>query len=175
MYDKIFQFLSRFFKPSSLFKWMFNLAPMYRRSNGKLTYVSDDMHRVEIILRLNYKNRNYVGTMFGGSIFAATDPIYMIQLLQILGKDYVVWDKASTIYFKRPVDRHASAVFEFSPEEIENIKKDVAAKGEIDIIKIVSVTDKKEMVFSTIEKTIYISSKSYFKEKRRNRQKPKES
>ncbi|MCV9387211.1 DUF4442 domain-containing protein [Reichenbachiella ulvae] len=175
MYDRIFQFLNRFFKTSTIFKWMFNIAPMYRRSCGRLTYVSDDILRVDVKLPLTYRNRNYVGTMFGGSLFSATDPIYMIQLLQILGKDYVVWDKRSTIHFIRPAHADAWACFKFSQEEIDQIKSDVSEKGEIDIVKKVQITDarKKEMVFSEVEKTIYISSKSFFKEKRRKRQKLK--
>jgi hypothetical protein len=31
--------------------------------------------------------------MFKGNVLSATDPIYMIQLLQILDDHYVVWDK----------------------------------------------------------------------------------
>ncbi|WP_262501883.1 DUF4442 domain-containing protein [Reichenbachiella agariperforans] len=145
---------------------MFNLSPMYRRSTGRITTVSDDLLRVDIKIPLSYKNKNYVGTMFGGSLFSATDPIYMIQLMQILGNDYVVWDKASTIRFKRPVTRDAYAVFSFSQEEITAMKQAVLDHGETDIVKLLLITDKKEMVFSEVEKTIYVASKSYYKEKR---------
>nr|WP_255416078.1 DUF4442 domain-containing protein [Reichenbachiella sp. MSK19-1] len=145
---------------------MFNLSPMYRRSTGRITTVSDDLMRVDIKIPLSYKNKNYVGTMFGGSLFSATDPIYMIQLMQILGDNYVVWDKASTIRFKRPVTRDAYAVFSFSPEEITAMKQAVLDHGETDIVKLLLITDKKEMVFSEVEKTIYVASKSYYKEKR---------
>ncbi|WP_235270985.1 PaaI family thioesterase [Flavobacterium sp. 316] len=86
---------------------MFNISPMYRRSCGKIFFVSDDLHVVKIKIPLTYKNKNYVGSMFGGSLFSATDPIYMIQLMQILGKEYVVWDKSTEIRFKRPVYANA--------------------------------------------------------------------
>lgn len=170
MYDRVFRFLNRFFSAAVLFKTMFNIAPMYRRSCGRLTYVSADILQVDIKIPLTIKNRNYVGTMFGGSLFAATDPICMIQLLQILGKDYVVWDKRSTIHFKRPANETAYASFIFSPEEIHQIKKEVQEQGELDIVKTIAITNKNEMVFSEVEKTIYISSKSFYKEKRRKRQ-----
>ena len=32
-----------------------------------------------------------------GSLYAAVDPIYMIQLIYVLGEEYVVWDKAAEI------------------------------------------------------------------------------
>jgi len=102
MYETLFTFLNRYFKKATLFKVGFNLSPMYKRSCGKISFASEDLHVVKIKIPLSYKNKNYVGSIFGGSLFAATDPIYMIQLMQILGKDYVVWDKKTDIKFKRP-------------------------------------------------------------------------
>ena len=166
MYDNIFNFLNRFFKKATLFKTMFNISPMYRRSCGKITFVSDDLHVVKIKIPLSYKNKNYVGSMFGGSLFSATDPIYMIQLMQILGKDYVVWDKSTEIKFKRPAYKKAFAIFEFSTEEISTIVTKVNEEKEIDIIKKLYITDGKETVFTELDKTIYISTKNYYKEKR---------
>jgi hypothetical protein len=42
---------------------------------------------------LSWRTRNYVGTIFGGSMNSAVDPIYMVILIRRLGKDEVVWDK----------------------------------------------------------------------------------
>ena len=166
MYDTIFQFLNRFFKKATLFKTLFNLSPMYRRSCGKILTVSEDLHQVNIVIRLSYRNKNYVGSMFGGSLFAATDPIYMIQLMQILGKEYVVWDKATEIKFKKPVYQNAFVKFEFTTDEIQYIKQRVEAEKEIDLVKQLVITDRNEKIYTEISKTIYISSKTYYKEKR---------
>jgi acyl-CoA hydrolase len=57
---------------------------------------------VKVRIKLSYKNSNYVGSICGGSLLSATDPIFMIQLMNILGNKYVVWDKAAAIKFKRP-------------------------------------------------------------------------
>jgi len=94
--------LEKFFKRSTIFKYGFNFNPAYRRSTARVYFVSDDLLTVKIKIPLNYKNSNYLGTMFGGSMFAATNPIYMIQLITILGDDYIVWDKSGNIQFKRP-------------------------------------------------------------------------
>ena len=85
MYKIAFEFLKRFFSEAALFKYGFNISPMYRRSVGRIVFVSSDLHEVFVKIPLNYKNRNYVGAIFGGSMFSATDPIYMIQLMNILG------------------------------------------------------------------------------------------
>tara|TARA_B110000240_G_C13483785_1_gene446463 strand:+ start:476 stop:664 length:189 start_codon:yes stop_codon:yes gene_type:complete len=56
---------------------------------------------VKVRIKLSYKNSNYVGSIFGGSLLSATDPILMVQLINILGNKHVVWDKAAAIKFKR--------------------------------------------------------------------------
>ena len=91
---------------------------MYRRSTGKIIEVSNDLHRVKIKLPLSYKNKNYVGAIFGGSMLSATDPIYMIQLMQILDDSYVVWDKAASIKYKRPAKETLYGEFNFSADLI---------------------------------------------------------
>lgn len=169
MYKAIFTFLSKYFKKSTLFKILFNISPMYRRTNARIIEVSEDVYIVKIKIFLNYKNRNYMGTMFGGSMLAATDPIYMIQLLQILGDDYVVWDKSTNIRFRKPANEAGFAVFEFTPEEINQIKQDVALNNEIDLVKNLLIQSKENDVFALVDKTIYISTKKHYKEKLKNR------
>ena len=164
MYATGAKLLGRYLKKNIIFKYGFNLAPMYRRTTGKVKYVSEDLMTINIKIPLSYKNSNYVGSMFGGSMTSATDPIFMVQLINILGDDYVVWDKEATIKFRRPVKETAYANFLFSPEEIEKIKSDVANKDEINVVKEVN-----KVVFAKLIKTIYVADKSHFKKKRNSK------
>ncbi len=143
---------------------------MYRRSTGRIIWVSDDILSVKVKIPLSYKNSNYVGSIFGGSLFSATDPVYMVQLINILGTDYVVWDKESTIKFKRPAKEPVYASFHFTAEEIQKIKENVARDQEINIIKELNITDKEETtVIAEVSKTIYVADKDYFKNKRKKK------
>ena len=170
MYQTLKKILEKIFKKSTVFKYGFNLSPMYRRSTGRLTYVSDDIQKVDIKIPLSYKNRNYVGSVFGGSLFSATDPIYMIQLLNILDENYVVWDKHASIRFRRPVKQDAYVNFVITDEDLEQIKKDVAEQKEIDFKKVIQITNKqKDIVFAEVTKIIYVADKEYYKEKRRKK------
>lgn len=170
MYAKLYDILNKLFKKSTLFKHGFNISPMYRRSTGRIHRVSDDLLKVEVKIRKSYKNKNYVGTIFGGSLFSATDPIFMIQLMHILGKDYVVWDKAASIRFKRPANTNAYIDFIFSEDEIADIKQRVANENEIDLLKDITITNKdKSIVFAEVSKTIYIAEKNYYKNKRKKK------
>lgn len=176
MYATLTSFFERFFKKSTIFKYGFNWSPMYRRTTAKIYEMSDDLMVAKVKIAKSYKNKNYVGTIFGGSLFSATDPIYMIQLMQILGKSYVVWDKAATIKYRRPASSDAYVDFIFSQQEIEQIKQDVAQNGEIDLIKELTITNKdKSVVFCELSKTVYIADKQFYKDKRKKREEAKNS
>jgi hypothetical protein len=167
-YQKVAEIGKKFISQDKLFKMGFNLSPMYRRSTARIISASQDILKVKIKLPISYKNRNYVNSIFGGSMFSAVDPIPMVQLIHILGDEYVVWDKSAKIFFKRPAKENLYAEFLYTPEEIENIQKQLALHSEIEILKTTSLTNKDQtVIFCEVHKTIYIANKKYFKEKRR--------
>ena len=173
MYQILYKFLKKFFKDHHLFKYGFNLSPMYRRSVGKVMEVSANLHYVKVAIPLNYKNRNYVGAIFGGSLYSATDPIFMIQLMQILGDSYVVWDKSSIIKYKRPARSTVYAEFEFSDQEINDIKQQVEDSNEIDIVKKLDLVTATGEICTQLEKTLYIATKAFYKKKLLSKQSKK--
>ncbi|MFS4483592.1 DUF4442 domain-containing protein [Hyunsoonleella sp. 2307UL5-6] len=173
MYKTIANIAKRFFTDAQIYKYGFNWSPMYSRSTGKIIEVSEDLHFVKIKIPLSWKNKNYVGSIFGGSMLSATDPIYMIQLINILGDNYVVWDKAATIRYRKPARTTIFCEFTFSKEEIETIKKDVANNGEIDVIKTPNILTKEGVVIAELNKTMYIANKSFYKAKRKKNMLPK--
>jgi len=171
-YQKVAEIGKKYIGQDKLFKYAFNLSPMYRRSTGRIVHVSADLLHVALKLPISYKNRNYVGTMFGGSMASATDPIFMVQLSNILGNNYVVWDKATTILFKRPGKTTLYADFDFSEEEITDIKSRIDTEKEIVIVKKVFLLNKdKTSIVCEIDKTLYISDKNHYKQKMKLRNK----
>lgn len=103
---------------SRAFRWGFNLFPAYRGTGGRVIYAADDFHEVRVKLPLNWRTRNYVGTIYGGSIYGAIDPIYMLMLMRILGDGYVLWDKAANVRFRKPGKGTLFADFLLTPDEI---------------------------------------------------------
>ena len=97
-YKKIAELAARFISKPKVLKFGFNLSPMYRRTSAKVVYISEDFLKIQIKLPFSYKNANYVNTIFGGSMFSAVDPFPMTQLMNLIGDDYVVWDKAAEIF-----------------------------------------------------------------------------
>ncbi|WP_159019118.1 DUF4442 domain-containing protein [Algibacter sp. L3A6] len=169
MYRTITKIAKRFFTDAQIYKYGFNWSPMYRRSTGRLLKVSEDLMYVKIKIPLSIKNRNFVGTIFGGSLFSATDPIYMIQLMNILGDDYVVWDKSATINFKRPAKETVFAEFIFSEEDLNLIKTEVSKNGEFNLVKTPNIVDKNGTIIAELSKTIYVADKVFYKNKRKRK------
>lgn len=168
VYQKITKVGSKLIGWDKLFKYGFNLSPMYRRSTAKIIYASKDLFKISIKLPISYKNKNYVNSIFGGSMFSAVDPIPMVQLINILGDDYVVWDKSATIFFKRPARENLYADFEFTMEEVSEIKTRIIQENEIEIVRITKLTNaNRDKVFCEVHKTIYLADKNFYKEKRK--------
>ncbi len=83
---------------SKFHRFVFNLFPAYRRTGGRITFISDDHSEVRVKIPLNWKTKNYVGSIFGGSIYSAVDPIYMVMLINRLGPEFIVWDKSGLVH-----------------------------------------------------------------------------
>lgn len=140
-------------------RWGFNLFPAYRGTGGRVTYISGDFCEVKVKLPLSWRTRNYVGTIYGGSIYGAIDPIYMLMLINLLGPDYIVWDKAAGIRFKKPGKSTLYAEFRIDQHEIDEIKRLAAHVRSIDRIYNVELKDKNGVVHALIEKTLYIAKR----------------
>jgi acyl-coenzyme A thioesterase PaaI-like protein len=137
-------------------RWGFNLFPAYRGTGGRITYIASDFREARVRLPLNWRTRNYVGTIFGGSLYGAVDPLYMILLIKILGPDYTVWDKAATIRFLKPGRSTLYARFVIEEEEIQTIRRLLQTAPSIDRVYRVDLTDAAGVAHASVEKTIYI-------------------
>ena len=140
-------------------RWGFNLFPAFRGTGARVTYIASDFREVCVELPLSWRTRNYVGTIFGGSLYGAVDPHYMIMLIRILGPEYVVWDKAATIRFRKPGRGTLHARFLLDEEEIATIRRLTEDARPIDRIYTVDLTDDAGVVFASVEKTVYIRRK----------------
>jgi acyl-coenzyme A thioesterase PaaI-like protein len=140
------------------FRVAFNLWPCFRGTGGRLVYASADWRRLTLRLSLSWRTRNVVGTIFGGSLYASIDPIYMLMLMRILGKGYIVWDKAAAIRFRRPGTETLHAEFHLPEEEIAEIRRLADMQRSVDRVYLVEYKDSSGTVIAAIEK---LSLKKY--------------
>ena len=118
-----------------------------------------DERTIEVELNLTIFNRNIVGVHFGGSLYAMCDPWFMLILMRLLGPDYIVWDKAASIQFKKPGRGNVKARFYIPPERVDQIRTDVDALGKIEPVFTVDVVDTMGEVIAKVEKLLYVRRK----------------
>ncbi len=141
---------------SRLARWGFNWFPAYRGTGARIEYVSADWREIRIRVRLNWRTRNYVGTIFGGSMYGAVDPVYMLMLIKGLGPGYEVWDKAATIRFRRPGRTTLRATFCLADAELDAIRREVAAAGKTERTYAVDLVDATGQVCASCEKLLSV-------------------
>jgi acyl-coenzyme A thioesterase PaaI-like protein len=105
---------------------LLNLWPPFLFAGIRVTAMAEDFRHARVELRMRPWNRNYVGTHFGGSLFAMTDPFWMLLVMHALGRDYIVWDQAAEIVFLKPGRGTVRADFRLEEAALEEIR---AASG----------------------------------------------
>ena len=95
----------------------------------------------------------------GGSLFAMTDPFFMIMVQHNLGKEYVVWDRAAKIDFVKPGRGNVYAEFSMSEQQLVELKS--AAQHGAKVLRdfTVEVKDSSGEIVAIIIKTLYVRQK----------------
>ena len=138
---------------------LLNLYPPYLGA-GVRVRASADLSTFDVRMKLSRWNRNYVGTHFGGSLYTMCDPFYMLILFDKLGRDYIVWDKAATIRFRRPGMGTVRAHFHITPEKIEEIRAAADRDGKVEPVFTVEVLNDQGEVVAEVEKLLYVRKKT---------------
>jgi acyl-coenzyme A thioesterase PaaI-like protein len=139
---------------------LINFWPPFLFAGIRSTNIDPDFRAIDVALVLRWFNRNYVGTHFGGSLFAMTDPWYMLMLMQNLGRDYYVWDQRSTIEFIAPGRGTVRAEFRIDEALLATIREHTAAGAKYLPEFTVDILDAEQKLVARVHKTIYIRKKA---------------
>jgi acyl-coenzyme A thioesterase PaaI-like protein len=145
--------------PTWLIKELGNLWSPYLGAGIKVEKVSSNYRYLKVSLKKRWYNLNYVGTHFGGSIYAMVDPFYMLMLINNLGKEYIVWDKAAVINFLKPGRSDLYAEFVIDEDLLDDIRSETALGDKFVFDLPVQVFDKNGELIADIEKTLYVRRK----------------
>lgn len=148
------------------FKTLMNWYPMFFGTGGKILFWAADNRELHLRLRLNMWTYNLVGTMFGGSMFAASDPFYMILLKKSLGENYVVWDKSASIRFIKPGKTALFTKYEVQEATLDSIRLEVAERGETERLFTIEWLDKDGKIHAKIERNCYVADLKFYENKK---------
>jgi len=136
-----------------------NFYPPFLGAGVRVSYLSADYRDITVTLTQRWYNTNYVGSLFGGAMYLMSDPFYMLILLRNLGEQYIVWDKAASIDFKKPGHGTLTAIFKFSDEELQAIRNQADQNEKYVFDKPVDLIDQQGVVVATVVKTLYVRRK----------------
>lgn len=144
---------------SRFFKFLLNIYPPYIGAGIRIRKVAPDFREIVVQMRLRWYNRNYFNTHFGGSLYAMVDPFFCLMLVQVLGKEYIVWDQAARIEFVKPGRGTVSALFKIGDEQVNEILAQTADGRTYRPEYSVDVCDEAGEQVARINKVLYIRKK----------------
>lgn len=134
---------------------MFNVWPPLLGAGIRITRIQRDWKEVDVEMKLRPWNANYVGTHYGGSLYSMTDPFFMVMLIEILGRDYIVWDKSASIRFRKPGRGTVYAGFRISDEQIAEIREALKTEEKMEREFAIDVKDKEGEVIAQVRKLLH--------------------
>ncbi|MFN3713383.1 MAG: DUF4442 domain-containing protein [Alcanivoracaceae bacterium] len=151
--------IKRFFAGAAGMRRAFSLFGPYLGAGVRVDHIADDFSQVTVSMPLRWYNTNYVGTHFGGSLYSMVDPFFMLLLMNRLGPDYIVWDKAANIDFVSPGKGRVSATFVLTETMLEEVRQHTAGGDKYLPVWPVEIRDEAGELVARVEKTLYIRRK----------------
>lgn len=82
----------------------------------------------------------------------------MLMIINRLGDEYVVWDKAAEIQFRKPGESDLYATCTVPDEEVDTIRRLLKNTDAIDREYSIDLVDDEGVVHATVEKTLHVST-----------------
>ncbi len=142
-----------------LMKLLLNFYPPYLGAGVRVSHISSDWRELHVSMSLKWFNRNYVGTHFGGSLYSMIDPHLMLLLIQILGKKYLVWDKAANIEFVKAAKSRVTSIIRITDEDLNRIRTETENGEKFFADFPVEIRDEDNHLVAKITKTLYVRKK----------------
>jgi acyl-coenzyme A thioesterase PaaI-like protein len=142
-----------------LLKLRINLYPPYIGAGVRIKYISEDWRELHASMSLRWFNRNAVGTHFGGSLYSMVDPHLMLLLIQLLGKEYLVWDKSADIEFVKATTKKVTSKIKITSNELEEIKYHTDTGEKYLPEFTIEIKDEDDELVAIVRKILYVRRK----------------
>jgi hypothetical protein len=89
-----------------------------------------------------------------------TDAFYMLMVMANLGRDYIVWDKAASIRYRKPGRGTVRAEFRLTDAQLDDIREQVRILPKYEPTFKVEVKDEQGVVIAEVEKLLHVRLKN---------------
>jgi acyl-coenzyme A thioesterase PaaI-like protein len=142
-----------------LLRWRMNLWPPFLGAGIRVRHIAADFRDVVVEMPLRFYNRGAAGTQSGASLFALTDPFFVLMLLRNLESDYLVWDKEAAIDFVAPGRGRVRTRLQLTARDLEQIRARTADGDKHLHLFRAEITDDEGLVVARVEKLVYVRRK----------------
>lgn len=145
-------------KPEFMRRAMNFYAPL-RGAGIHVHRISANFEEVEVHMSLTRRNKNIMGTHFGGSLYAMADPFFMLILMKRLGSHYHVWDQEASIRFVAPGTSLVKGLYQVDDRTLDEIKAKAANGEKVLHTFEADITHADGTVVAHVSKVLYIRLK----------------
>jgi hypothetical protein len=113
-------------------KWVIRFYPPLFFQRIWVKSFAKDFKGVDVSIKKSVFNKNYNGSIFGGTLFAAADPFYPLLFHQIFlrrGHKVIVWLKSAQIQYLKPAATNLHFSITINDETIAEAERMLTADG----------------------------------------------
>lgn len=134
----------------------FKKLPCTGNSGAEILSISDDLTHAVMRIPFNEQTQNIMGIMYGGTMYAATDAVYLTMLWYLLGEDYFLIDKSSQVKYLRPGTTDLTVTFHIPDSDITTIIEELNNKRSVSREYLINIIDTNQKSVCKITKEIVI-------------------
>ena len=143
-------------------KWVMNVYPPLLFQRIWVKKFHSGFLGVDVKVANSFLNRNYNGSIFGGTIYAATDPFYAIlfdQLMQRRGFKVRVWLKSASIQYLKPGLTNLYFTLKITDEMIAEAETSLKENGKFVKSYPMELFNKQGELCATVMNEVYLRTK----------------
>ncbi len=140
-------------------KWLLRFYPPLFFQRIWVQHIGKDFKSAQVKLNRSLFNRNYNASIFGGTIYAATDAFYPVlfhQLFTHQGYRIIVWLKAATIQYIKPGMTDLYFEIILTDDDIATAKKILDTGGKFVHTYLVELYNKQGELCAAVSSEVYI-------------------
>lgn len=139
--------------------WMLRLYPPFLFQRIWIRKFHKGFTGVDVKIFFSILNRNSNKSIFGGTIFAATDPLYALlfgQGIRRTGIRPIVWLKSARIQYLKPARTSLYISLQLRPEDLLDAENELLQRGKFVRTMAIELRDKYGEVCAIADNEVYI-------------------
>ncbi len=145
-------------------KWAISFYPPLFFQRIRVVRFDKGFRGVEVKIIKSIFNKNFNGSIFGGTIFAAADPFYPLLFHQILiNKGYKLrtWSQSLSIHFLKPATTNLHFKISIGDADLADCEQALNAIGKYRKTFPIEIYDKNEILCASVSCMVYLRNLNY--------------